>query len=197
MVGHPRSDSFSHALAGAAEAQLLSAGWQVRRHDLYVDGFDPILRADETATLGEASLRVADADTTDVVARYRADITTASALVVAHPNWWGKPPAMMAGWIDRVLIPGVAYRFDETTGAPISLTPLRSLLVFNTSDTTPERETAVFGDPLERIWRACVGEYLGQPRYERLVCHRTSQSDDAQRAAWLERARLLAATVHG
>lgn len=56
--------------------------------------------------------------------------------------------------MDRVMRPGIAYRFikgDAGEGGPVGLLLARSALVFNTSNTMPEREMATFGDPLETI----------------------------------------------
>jgi putative NADPH-quinone reductase len=50
------------------------------------------------------------------------EIARAEGIIIVHPNWWGQPPAIMKGWIDRVFRPGVAYRFtedDKGDGVPI------------------------------------------------------------------------------
>ena len=95
--------------------------------------------------------------------QHRDELRDAAGLVAIHPNWWGKPPAILSGWLDRILVPGVAYRLDDAGGAPESLLTLRQLLVVNTSDTTEERERTLFGDPLDAIWRRCLAPYLGEP----------------------------------
>jgi putative NADPH-quinone reductase len=114
--------------------------------------------------------------------------------VVVHPNWWGKPPAMMAGWIDRVLAPGVVYRLSRGEKEPELLLRLREVIVVNTSDTPAERERDRFGDPLQAIWGRCVNEYLGAERFTRLVFGPVSASDDAQRRGWLGQLDILAST---
>jgi len=44
----------------------------------------------------------------------------ASGIVIVHPNWWGQPPAILKGWVDRVLRPGVAYEFTEGDQGKVS-----------------------------------------------------------------------------
>lgn len=133
--------------------------------------------------------------------QHRRELSEASALVAIHPNWWGKPPAIMAGWMDRVLVPGVAYRLDEPGGTPVPLLSLQQVLVVNTSDTTAAREAELFGDPLEAIWARCLAPYLGEPRVERIVLRVVADADTVQRQHWLQKiedrsAQLLAADGH-
>ena len=122
------------------------------------------------------------------------EIAGAGGIVFIHPNWWGQPPAILKGWIDRVLRPGVAYRFAESDsgeGIPLGLLPAKAALVFNTSNTPLQREREVFGDPLDALWKTCICAFCGIP-----VCHRRMfgvivTSTDEQRKAWLAEAREL------
>ena len=63
----------------------------------------------------------------------------------------GQPPAILKGWIDRVIRPGVAYRFlegDSGEGVPLGLLRAQTALVFNTANTPEDRESLVFRDRL-------------------------------------------------
>lgn len=194
VVAHPRANGFVHTLVASAVEAFEQVGAQVQQHDLYAEGFDPIAPAEESTAVGP-DIEAAIAATTDpVVAAHRRALTEADHLVVAHPNWWGKPPAIMAGWLDRVLVPGVAYRV-EPAGEPVPLVRLRSILVLNTGDTTVEREASVFGDPLDLIWRNCVGAFLGRLRVERLLATPVAPASLQQRDDWREQARALAAEL--
>lgn len=193
IVAHPNTDSFSHALARAAAAGLVAEGFDVAFRDLYAEGFDPVLRADETLTTRDAGDAALTAGGDPLVVRHRRELAVVDTLVVAHPNWWGKPPAIMAGWIDRVVVPGVAYRLSEASGEPEPLLRLRNLVVLNTGDTPPEREREVFGDPLDAIWRRCIGSYLGDAAVSRLVAGPMAGATAQQRERWLQAARLAVA----
>ena len=106
-----------------------------------------------------------------------------------HPNWWGQPPAILKGWVDRVVRPGVAYEFredDSGEGVPVGLLKAKSAVVFNTSNTYPERELAAFGDPLETIWRNCIFGLCGVGDFHRTTYGVAVTSTPAQRAFWLE-----------
>jgi NAD(P)H dehydrogenase (quinone) len=36
--------------------------------------------------------------------------------VFVYPTWWSSLPAILKGWLERVMVPGVSFRFDERTG---------------------------------------------------------------------------------
>jgi NAD(P)H dehydrogenase (quinone) len=112
--------------------------------------------------------------------------------VIVHPNWWGQPPAILKGWIDRVIRVGVAYEFEEGDsgeGVPIGLLKAETALVLNTANTPEERELQVFGDPLERLWRDCVFDLCGVKRFYRKMYRVIVTSTLEQREAWLRDVR--------
>lgn len=179
ILAHPRSGSFNHAIAKRAVAALRELGHDVRFHDLHAERFDPVLPPEELPS---------EAPLSEIVSQHCREIAEARGIVIVHPNWWGQPPAILTGWIDRVLRAGVAYRFlegDSGEGVPVGLLRARSAIVFNTSNTQPEREERVFRDPLETIWRNCVFGLCGVPRVERRTFSVVVTSTAEQRARWL------------
>ena len=186
LVAHPRADSFNHALAKAVAARLHTLGYAVAWHDLYAEQFDPILRPGEAYTSGDQASLVAEVSDDPLLRRHRQELQEAMGLVVVHPNWWGKPPAILTGWLDRVLVPGVAYQLAEGGDLPRSLVQVRRLLIVNTGDTPPDREREVFGDSLNRIWRDCVAPYIGDPIVDRVMYAVVAAASDDVRNTWLE-----------
>ncbi|NZA24935.1 NAD(P)H-dependent oxidoreductase [Luteimonas sp. SJ-92] len=186
LLAHPRSTSFCHAISARACAALRAAGHEVVHHDLYEDGFEPRLMADEAYSIGDSVEQALARSTDPLLRQYRKTVAEAEGLLIVHPNWWGKPPAILSGWLDRVLVPGVAYRLERAEGRPEGLLVARRALIFNTSDTPEERERDEFGDPLELIWGRCVLPFCGVERYRRIVFRPVVDSAPAQRAQWLE-----------
>lgn len=191
LLAHPRVGSYCHALAERIGDQLLDLGHEVRSHDLYAERFDPILTAYESHTSGEDVESVLAREEDPLIALHREELRQAEALAIVHPNWWGMPPAILTGWIDRVVVPGVAYRLAEATGYPEPLAPIERLLVVNTSDTTDEREETLYGDPLASIWGRCVAPYLGGPQVTRRVLRPVNGATQQQRATWLDEVAAL------
>jgi NAD(P)H dehydrogenase (quinone) len=180
ILGHPDPHSFNHAIAKTAEATLLERGHGVVLHDLYREQFDPLLEANEipqTASIPQG------------IAKQCRELQAADGVVIVHPNWWGQPPAILKGWIDRVVRPGVAYRFrenDSGEGIPVGLLKARAAVVFNTSNTMPEREKRTFGDPLEPLWRNCVFGLCGVDVFHRRTFGIVVTSTESQRKQWLD-----------
>jgi putative NADPH-quinone reductase len=189
-LAHPRPGSFNHAVFDAVVEELRARGSEVVAHDLYAEGFGPLLSADETETVG-SSAHSHDAH----VARHRAEVATLDAMVFVHPNWWGMPPAVLTGWIQRVLAPGVAYKLETAEGEPAGLLRAGRALVLNTSDTPADREASEFGDPLQSVWSACVLPYVGVSDVRRVVFRTVTGSSSGERATWLAEAREQAAAL--
>jgi putative NADPH-quinone reductase len=105
------------------------------------------------------------------------------------------PPTVLTGWMQRVFVPGVAYKLGTAEGEPVGLLRAGRALVLNTSDTPAEREHGEFGDPLQRVWAACVLPYVGVADVRRVVFRTVGDSTDGQRADWLREAREQAAAL--
>ena len=86
---HPRSDSFCAALREAATDALRSAGHDVEIRDLYAEGFDPVLDAQERSRYYDQGVHRPE------VASHVASLRRAEALVLVYPTWWFGPPAML------------------------------------------------------------------------------------------------------
>ena len=166
ILGHPDPDSLNHAIAHAVRDDLRDAGHDVMFHDLYEEGFDPLLVAKEIPASGKISQQVA---------AHCDALSSADGIVIVHPNWWGQPPAILKGWVDRVFRPGVAYQFKEGDGGegiPVGLLNASTAVVINTSNTPAAREQTSFGDPLEAIWRRCLFDLCGVTRFYRRMFFR-------------------------
>jgi NAD(P)H dehydrogenase (quinone) len=167
VLGHPSAESFNHAIAAAAVKALEANGHDVMFHDLYAEGFDPVLTQAEYA----------EAEVSNLVIKAHCDeVTAADGFVIIHPNWWGQPPAIVKGWADRVLRYGVAYVFEKKDEEEIGiglLTGARKALVLNTCMTPEDVDRAHYGDPLENLWKNCVFAFCGltdfHRRYFRMV----------------------------
>jgi putative NADPH-quinone reductase len=183
ILAHPDKDSFNHAIAQAAHDELKDRGHIVFFHDLYEELFDPLLPATE---FFKDALLPAD------VAQHCLEIAEADGIIIIHPNWWGQPPAILKGWIDRVIRPGVAYEFmegDSGEGIPRGLLKARVALIFNTSNPLSDREKLVFGDPLETIWKNCILGLCGVQNVRRTMFNVIVTSTGDERKKWLQEVR--------
>ncbi|MEW5803758.1 MAG: NAD(P)H-dependent oxidoreductase [bacterium] len=183
ILGHPDKGSFNHAIAGAALQTLHRNGHDVIFHDLYRERFDPILPAEEIPS---------GADVDQLIKIHGDEISSADGIIIIHPNWWGQPPAIVKGWVDRVFRAGIAYEFldgDGGEGVPIGLLKAETAIVFNTSNTPKERELGVFKDPLETLWKNCIFDFCGVRNFHRRMFRIVITSTPEQRKSWLREAQ--------
>jgi putative NADPH-quinone reductase len=188
ILAHPDTGSFNHAIAEIAIDKLRENEHKVLFHDLYEEGFDPILLSEEI---------LMDAPLPPHLERYCDEMAKAEGIIIVHPNWWGQPPAILKGWIDRVVRPGVAYEFEEGDlgeGVSKGLLKAKTALVFNTSNTEAQREVQVFGDPLETLWKNCIFGLCGVQMFERRTFSIMVTSTVEQRRQWLKEVRELVST---
>ena len=179
ILAHPFDKSFNHAIFHAAIEALEEGSIEVYSHDLYKEGFDPVLTKNELGT---------DTSTDPLVIRYARELIDSNIMVFVHPNWWGQPPAILKGYVDRVIRPPYAYDFPEgDAGGGLPVKRLRASLgiVFNTSNTEEQRERRYFEDPLEKTWVRCVFGFLGIERTHRRMFRIVADSTPVERAAWL------------
>ena len=120
---HPNSDSFSHALRAAVERGLANGGHEADMMDLYADGFVAAMTEEERRAYSGASPIVSEQ-----VAGYVERLKQAEALVFVYPTWWWGMPAVMKGWFDRVLLPGVAFVLEEGKRPQPALRHVRRLV---------------------------------------------------------------------
>ncbi len=191
ILGHPDANSFNHAIAKAAIEELARRGHAVCFHDLYAEHFDPLLTKDEFSR---------DACLPPEIRKHCEELKAADGIIIVHPNWWDQPPAILKGWIDRVVRPGMAYRFQENDsgeGVPVGLLKARHAVIFNTANTPAAREAEVFGDPLERFWKDCVFRFCGISKVQRKTFSVIVTSSLEQRIAWLAEVRSIIAETFG
>jgi NAD(P)H dehydrogenase (quinone) len=179
ILAHPDEQSFNSAIAKCCHKTLIENGHTVYFHDLYAEKFDALLPAKEIPRT---------VDLPSDLAGHCDEISSVDGIIVVHPNWWGQPPAILKGWIDRVFRPGIAYEFiegDSGEGVPCGLLKAKSALVFNTSNTESHREINVFKDPLETIWKNCIFDLCGVHDFYRRMFSIVVTSSEKQRKNWL------------
>jgi NAD(P)H dehydrogenase (quinone) len=110
VVAHPSTDSYCRALAARAETGLLAAGHEVVVLDLYALGVRAAMTTEEREAYHGAS-PIRD----PLIADHAALVQRAEALVFVYPTWWSGLPAILKGWLERVMVPGVGFVLDERT----------------------------------------------------------------------------------
>ncbi len=158
---HPCAESLSATLRDTALAALAAAGHETRLVDLYAEGFDPVISAEERR------LYHTPGKNEEPVAVHLANIRWAEALVFIYPTWWYGLPAMLKGWLDRVWIPHATFRMPQRN-KPIGriLTHIRVIAAVTTLG-SPRWWWWVTGMPGRRTLMTGIGS-LCHPRHRTL-----------------------------
>jgi NAD(P)H dehydrogenase (quinone) len=152
---HPKEESFNAAVRDLVLAKLRSVGAEVRLRDLYAEGFQPVLTGQELAGYLDTPANRAPVD------GHCADIEWCDTLVFVYPTWWYGLPAMLKGWLDRVLLPDVAFLMPDARNATIrpGLLHIGRMGVFTTCGASWWLTTLI-GAPGRRQLRRGVGVLL-------------------------------------
>lgn len=177
---HPDPGSFIAAVRTVVVETLQRGGQDVRVEDLYAEGFEPALTAEERLAHRQPGVG-------DELQRYADDLRWCEAIVLVYPTWWSGMPAMLKGWVDRVWARGIAW--DLPPGASTVRGRLRNV-----------RRLAIVTSHGSSRWVNWLEGRCGRftvTRSLRVLCHpltRTSfvaiyemdSIDDDRRAAFLE-----------
>lgn len=186
ILGHPRgADSLCGALAEAYAAGAREAGWAVESIDLSRLAFETDLRrADPRDQPLEPGLAAA-----------RATIEAADHLVFVYPTWWGVHPARLKGFLDRVLAPGWAFRRIDGGIGFEGLLKGRSAELITTMDTPNFVYRYIYGAPGHRAMARATLGFCGLDVVRITRFGPVEESEAAQRAQWINRARRLGARL--
>lgn len=187
ILAHPRRDSLCGALFDACAGGARQAGVECRELILSEMRFDPGVH---TVSPEQQPLEP------DLV-RAQRDIGWAEHLILVYPTWWGTFPALLKGFLDRVMTPGFAFRHIEH-GRWDKLLAGRTADLITTMDTPPFIYRFVYRAPgRQALARATLG-YCGLRTARIETFGPVVASSAAQRTLWLERARASGSRlIHG
>jgi putative NADPH-quinone reductase len=127
VLAHPNEDSFNHAVASRVCDTLRAHGHHVDLLDLYALGFRAAMSAEEhSAYHGDEPL------VDPMVAEHARLVKAADTLVFVYPTWWSGLPAILKGWIERVMVPGIAFGFNTKGRVRPALTNVQRLVGIST-----------------------------------------------------------------
>lgn len=182
---HPVPESFNTALCKAAVETARAKGHEVRLIDLYAEGFNPVMSAEERRAYHD------DGPPPPDVAPHIAALQWAEGLIFVYPTWWYAQPAMLKGWMDRVWRPGVTFSVP-TPSEPMrpALTQVRLIGVITTLGSPWWFWTFLIGAPGRRMilrgLRFCTAR---RTKTFWLGLHEMDTQDTPARARYLDRVR--------
>jgi len=185
ITAHPSSQGFTHQIAARYTKGAKAAGHEVELLDLYKtdlkQGF--VYFEDKKDWSDGAAVR----------AKMQAKIAWADQLIIAHPLWWGGPPAILKNFLDQNLAPGFAYKHiprkfipKRLNIAPVGLLAPRTVRVFITCD-GPTWLYRILAMPFMTIWRLIVLQYCGLRVKSMTLFSQMMWHDEASKQHWLDK----------
>lgn len=180
VYAHPSPHSLSNEVFAAVCASL-SPRHQVHALDLYADGFSPAMT--------EAERRAYETDSPildPLVAKYVEAVRASEAIIFVFPTWWSGMPAILKGWLERVLVPGVAFGFNKRGKIRPELRHIR-LIAGVTHYRSSRRRVLWHTDPGKRtIRRALRGTTGLRARVRWLGIYSSRSITEADRSAFIQ-----------
>ena len=124
---HPVEGSFCSAMRDAAISGLRAVGHTVDLIDLAAEHFNPVMSTSEWNTYQQGNGDVPVGLERDV-----ALVKSAEIIVFVYPTWWGGLPAQLKGWLERVMLPGTAFVFNENNKVRPGLRNIRRIHIAST-----------------------------------------------------------------
>lgn len=192
VCAHPHPDSFNHAIVTAVEKGCARAKHHTTTLDLYALGFAAAMSTEEhRAYHGEHPI------VDPMVAEHAALVQQAQTLVFVYPTWWSQPPAILRGWLERVLVPGVAFRFDAKGKVRPGLQHVKRIIGISTYG-APWTYVKLLNDGGRRMLTRALRMNCGARTPTTWIgLYAMDTAGDRERAAFLDRVEHRMAHLHG
>ncbi len=178
---HPVEGSFSSALRDAARRGLQAAGHDVTVLDLSAESFRCVMTRSEWEVY-MAGTREIPGD----LAHHVEAVREAEMLVFVYPTWWSGLPAQLKGWLERVMLPGVAFTMENDRIRP-SLGQVRRIIVISTYGSPWLYVKAVNDNGRRTLTRALRAATGWRARCRHLGLYSMDTSTDDQRRRFIAR----------
>ncbi|MDC7234168.1 MAG: NAD(P)H-dependent oxidoreductase [Spirochaetales bacterium] len=173
VLAHPDRSSLSYQIFHETASILEAGGQTVYRQDLQAEEFDPVLPLDELKRRLSLDPHVV---------RYARELSGCSHIIIIHPDWWAGPPAILKGWVDRVLRPGTAY--DEVRDFPGDDAEFIPLLTDKKVSVVALSHRDVSSRALNAFWKDTVFGWCGVEDFHLYHLKDISTAEQADIADW-------------
>jgi len=178
---HPLPESFHAGIRAKALAALEAAGHEVDLLDLYAENFDPVLSEDGRRHYHDTARNQAGVES------YIARLNAAEALIVQFPTWCFGVPAMLKGFFDRMIMPGVAFDISDPAKVKPMLGNIKRIVGIVTYG-RPWHMALWMGDPPRKIVRRYLRWFTGgKARTDYHALYHLNMATEAQRLAFMDR----------
>lgn len=180
IIAHPWKGSFNHAIKDRLIKKINEKGYTVRVIDLYEDNFSPAISLNELKNYKEG--QALDAN----VIRYQNILKEVDDLILIFPIWWYSMPAMIKGFVDKVMLKKFAY-IESKTGLVGQLINIKKVTIITTSQAPTWYIKFIKGNFIDKILRRGIFKDLGIKKSSWINFPNIKTSTKINRANFLER----------
>lgn len=147
VYAHPWDGSYNHAIMTSITENLETKKEPFQVIDLYKDGFNPVFTAEELKHFHKGETPYL------LVKDYQEKLKQSTELVFIFPVWWWDLPAILKGFIDKVMLSGFAFIEDQNTGTLKGLlTNIKKTTVISTSTTDKKYIESEAGNAIQSVF---------------------------------------------
>lgn len=188
VFNHPYEGSFCNALLNSVMNGLTFANHDIDLIHLDKDNFDPVMRAKDLQAfaLARAEPEKAQQRLDPQVLQYKLRIEQADHIVFIFPVWWELMPALMKGFIDKVIFPGIAYQYKDTgLGMYSLLDNLKGVTMITTMNTPSFAYRLLFGNAIKKAMLLGTFWKIGVKNRKWINYAQVKPASDKKRSRWL------------
>ena len=184
VYAHPDPNSFGAALRDAAVRGLRAGGHDVTVLDLEAENYEPCLTKADYEAYDEAGMPTGDGHHDPVVQRHIDAVRAADVLAFIYPTFWSGLPAMLKGWIDRTMLPGVSFSVKPDGGVRGELGHVGRVIGITTYG-SPRAYRWIVGDGGRRMLRQLRRSAGLRCRFQWLALDTLDGRSEAERRSFL------------
>lgn len=181
VFNHPYEGSYCKALLNSVTLGLQQANHEIDVIDLDKEGFDPVMRAVDLKAFKDKN----PAD--PKVLEYKKRLEQADHLIFIFPIWWELMPAMMKGFIDKVIFPGLAYDYVNAKNTKMKplLTKIKSVTMITTMNTPKVLYWGIFGNAIKKAMMRGTFWKIGYKNRKWISLNMVKMVSPEKRQKWL------------
>jgi NAD(P)H dehydrogenase (quinone) len=185
---HPVPDSFNRGILNATLKGLETGRHEVKVADLYAENFQPAMTEGDFV---QFEFKPMPAE----IQAEQARVEWSDAIIFIFPLWWWTMPAMLKGWIDRVMSYGWAW-LDPADPKSGSLGERRILVMVTAGASRQQLAGRRYDESLHTQLNVGTWDYCGfRDVTTRIFDQVTRDAPGARLEAYLAEAEQLAATL--
>lgn len=179
--GHPDRESFNWALSEAYVQGAVKGNAEVQTINIQALDFNPSLE------FGYREKTVLEPDLEDAITK----IKWCDHMVWIHPIWWYGYPALMKGFIDRVFLPGITFKYEKGKAFPKKLLKGKTGHIICTADTPLWYNRLIMKNPSVNQLKKGTLEFCGVKPVKVTYIGPVKDSKKEVRQKWLDRVGVL------